>query len=296
MLKPHLACDADLGKLAYPCILMPKIDGVRSVNFDGHLTGRTLKRHGNYLVNNRFDGDEFKFLDGEMAFGGLTDSDLCRKTSSKLSRIDDPDISKLTWNIFDYLRSPNSHYIARLQQLEEYLYKLNDPKIKIVHYKQCKNLDELLEYETECLNLGFEGLIIRDPYARHKNGRCTVREGAYLRLKRFIESEAIVSEIIEGESNNNDAVINKLGQTERSSKKEGMVKNGMVGSMLCLDCVTGQLITVAPGKMTHNERIRYFKNPKSLIGKVIKYKYFPVGIKDLPRFPTFQCIRSQADF
>jgi DNA ligase-1 len=57
----------------------------------------------------------------------------------------------------------------------------------------------------------------------------------------------------------------------------------------------GQIITVNAGCMTHAERIVYWENPDKILGAVIKFKFFPKGIKDKPRFPNFQAIRGKAD-
>ena len=46
-IKPHLACDADINKIKYPCYVLPKIDGVRALVIDGKLVGRSLKTHAN---------------------------------------------------------------------------------------------------------------------------------------------------------------------------------------------------------------------------------------------------------
>ena len=41
-LKPQLAEDAILDQVRFPCIVQPKIDGVRALNLNGTLTGRSL--------------------------------------------------------------------------------------------------------------------------------------------------------------------------------------------------------------------------------------------------------------
>ena len=118
---------------------------------------------------------------------------------------------------------------------------------------------------------------------------------SYLRIKRFVEEEAYVLGIIEGEENQNEEQTNELGQTFRSSHQENKVPNGMVGSMLCRDIKSGQEIVVGAGNMKHHERVHFFENQAQLLGKIIKYKFFPKGVKDKPRFPTYKCFRDKAD-
>ena len=51
------------------------------------------------------------------------------------------------------------------------------------------------------------------------------------------------------------------------------------------------MINVAPGKMTADEKAHYFKHQHLIIGRVIKHKFFPKGIKDKPRFSNFLSFR-----
>ena len=46
-MKPLLAVNYDESKLVFPLGVQPKIDGVRGLTTEGHLTGRSLKKHKN---------------------------------------------------------------------------------------------------------------------------------------------------------------------------------------------------------------------------------------------------------
>ena len=142
--------------------------------------------------------------------------------------------------------------------------------------------------------------------AKHKQGRSTIREGGLLRIKRFVDFEFKVHTVIEGEENQNEATINPLGHTERSTHQAGMVANGMIGAMLGtpLNVVKdgdkvlfspGDEIRVGAGCLTHEQRRYYFENQDEFKSLVHKAKFFPKGIKDKPRFPTWQTFRDQAD-
>jgi DNA ligase-1 len=116
-----------------------------------------------------------------------------------------------------------------------------------------------------------------------------------MRIKRFTDAEALVLEVVEGRTNLNEATINELGYTERSSHAENQVPNGLVGSLTCRDLESGMTITVSPGEMDHTERRFYLENQAAIVGKTITYKSFRKGVKTLPRFPTFKHIRSAED-
>ena len=313
-MKPMLASDWVESKIQFPVIGQPKIDGVRGLNMHGGLTGRSLKLFKNRHTTHFYSQEFFKGLDGELAAAEETHPDLCRLTTSAVGTIEGQPFT--LWWVFDYLveHTASLAYTERYDALVEYVAHLQSKPefqpwaghLRVVPSKRILTLDELLEYDAQNLDAGFEGTIIRDPYGSHKQGRSTVREGGLLRIKQFLESEAVVLEIVEGESNQNEAQVNELGLQFRSSHQDNMVPNGLVGSMRCraLQTLTdrgrvvieeGQIITVSPGNMPHDLRKFYFENQHELLQKTIKFKFFPKGIKDKPRFPTFVTIRQPED-
>ncbi len=70
-MKPFLCCDADIDKIQFPVLVLPKIDGCRLLNVDGKATGRSLKSYKNKLLTETFSVPEFSGLDGELAVGIL---------------------------------------------------------------------------------------------------------------------------------------------------------------------------------------------------------------------------------
>lgn len=313
-MRPMLATDWEEAKLRFPLIGQPKIDGVRGLNMHGGLTGRSLKLFKNKHTTHFYSQDFFRGFDGEFAAAEETHPDLCRLTTSALGTIEGKPFT--LWWLFDYVTEENVNqiYLERYNHLAQRVAYLQADAsaqpwaghLRVVPMKIITSLDELLEYDAENLDKGFEGTIIRDPHGKHKQGRSTVREGGLLRIKQFIESEAIVEAIVEGESNQNEAQTNELGLQFRSSHQANMIPNGLVGSLTCraLQTVTdrgrvvieeGQIITVSPGNMPHDLRKYYFENQNEILKKIIKFKFFPKGIKDKPRFPTFVTIRQPED-
>ncbi|WP_046973412.1 hypothetical protein, partial [Dyella japonica] len=110
---------------------------------------------------------------------------------------------------------------------------------------------------------------------------------------------------IEGCTNENEAQINELGQTYRSSNQANMIPNGRVGSfdvrVLTVpegleDLIeVGQEMRVGAGRLTHEERKYYFEHPDEFIGKISKWKFFAHGMKDKLRIPTHQSFRDSTD-
>lgn len=321
-LKPQLACDWEEGKMKLPAIIMPKIDGVRGCHLTGGITGRSLKPFKNNFVAECYSHDIFTGVDGELALGDWCAPNLCSVTTGFVNR-KSPKPGKPTkspeffWWGFDYLHPSVSHlpYIERLRALEELHSQLTDcmqvGTLFLVPWRLCQTEEEVLAAEQEFLDMGFEGLIGRDPQGMHKSGRATVKGSSYWRIKRFIDFEGEIVNLIEAMENTNEAKTNELGQTERSTHQENMVPKGMVGmiQMRALADVVyngevmikkDQIVDVGPGNMKHDQRVKAWQDflaqaDDSLKGKIGKAKFFPKGQKDKPRFPTFISIRAEED-
>lgn len=292
-MKPLLAANYDESKLIFPLLAQPKIDGVRGLTIQQRLVGRSLKTHANQYVTSLFSQPQYNWMDGELTTFPINDPACCRITTGDINRI--TGIPEVVWHVFDDIRPEMLElpYLARLSALK--LRAQNLPYVQVIEAKVIHSLEELYAYDDEQLDKGMEGTILRRMDGLYKQGRSTTRSAELLRIKRFVEEEAVVVEIEEGEINGNEAKTNELGRTERSTHKANMIPNGQVGTLICKDLKTGQLIRVAAGCMPHAERKYYFTHQHQLIGKVIKYKHFPKGAKDKPRFPTFQTIRAASD-
>jgi DNA ligase-1 len=155
------------------------------------------------------------------------------------------------------------------------------------------SLEALLQYEEECLELGYEGLILRDPRAPYKMGRSTVKEGYLLKLKRFMDAEATIVDCFEREHNGNEAKTDELGRTKRSSHKSGKTGRGDLGGFV-LRTSEGVQFSCGTG-FSDAERAEYWANRDQVVGRIAKYKYFPVGVKDAPRHPVFLGWRDERD-
>lgn len=310
-MKPLLADDYVESKLAFPIIGQPKIDGVRALNSNGRFTGRSLKTFKNIYATDRYSVDALAGFDGEVAHGPANSPTLCRDTSSALGAIFGQ--PELAWWLFDYVtpESVRMPYELRYAALSDRLIELerNAPALwrdmRIVPARELLSVEDLEEYDAENLAAGYEGTILRDPRALHKEGRSGSKPFLW-RVKRFTDFEFVIHGLVEGEQNGNAAKVNELGRTERSTHQRNMYANGMVGALTgtVLSPVkdgsrvllaAGQPVRVGAGCLTHDERKRYFENPGEIIGRVGKAKFFPKGVKDKLRFPTFQSFRQAAD-
>lgn len=309
-MKPLLAEDYVESKLVFPLGVQPKIDGVRGLTTEGRMTARSLKPHKNKYSTAFYSIPEYGGMDGELAAQDEHHHDLCRITTSALSTIKGEPFT--LWHVFDCLRKEviAAPYEERYKYLEQYIrYEQHHGRCmhaRVVPMHIVENLEQLNAAHAKFLAEGYEGTIIRGLQAMHKEGRSTVTQGQLLRIKDFIDGEAIVLSIVEGTANENEAQTNELGNTFRSSHQENKVPNGMVGNLQCkvlkdvkyggkVVLVKDQLITVSPGNMDHKMRKHYFDCPGDIVDHAIVFKFFPKGIKDKPRFPTYKSHKSVED-
>lgn len=308
--KPQLAEDAQLDKVQFPCWVQPKIDGVRAMNLNGTLTGRSLDPFEGFAITDYWSQDEYKGLDGEMILGSDPCADgLCRLTTGAMGRFKGvTEMADLHWWVFDYLVDPDLPYSARYTLLEMKVAELNHPCIHVVPYIECKTIGTLQVNIGNFANLGYEGTIIRNPRAPFKPGRATQKGQELWRVKPWADAEILVTGVTEGNMNANEAKKNTLGRTERSSAQAGMIPNGQVGSiqgtMLAdfVDPITGKLlfakglpVTVGSGEMSVKEATHYFQNQHEIVGHIVKFKHMTHGVKDQPRFPTYISHRLKED-
>lgn len=303
--QPTKACDAVLEKIKYPCAIMPKIDGVRAVTtgVPGALHGRTLKRHRNVYLNAIFGQTMCAFLDMELTQGGdpADPHQLCNRTTSVVNSAVHPLETTVHAWVFDVYSPHFDHlpyeqrYALAGQAVKFIKQHLPDLQIALVPMVICENEEQLLAQEEIWLAEGYEGVIGRSLDGVYKSGRCTVREGYYWRIKRFEEEDAIITGFEEAMENTNEATINELGLSERSTHQENMVPKGMVGAILAKKVKTGEPIKVGPGEMDHDERKRVWESRVDYIGRQFVYKHFPKSVKDKPRFPTFVVFRMDSD-
>lgn len=289
--KPTLACDADLEKLTFPLFASPKLDGIRCSIVQGRALTRTLKNVPNYAVYNHLSRAELTGLDGELIVGAPNAHDVYRTTvSGVMSRDEVPDY---TYYVFDLHNVPGGWW-RRFERLSsEYD---SQGTIKVLQHDFVENLDQLVAYEHRALKEGYEGVILRHPNAPYKFGRSTAREGYLMKLKRFQDSEAVVLEVLEEQHNGNEATTDNLGRTKRSSHKANKTGKGRMGALRVRDLYSGVEFELGTG-FTDSDKVWWWSwaETNGLDGLIVKYKFFPVGVKDKPRHPVYLGLRSPID-
>lgn len=296
MFKPMLSPGDDPLKnpnyfkdLRYPLLCSPKLDGIRCVIKNNIAYSRTYKPIPSLQVQEEFT--LVNHLDGELIEGNPTDADVYNRTQSHIMSEDKP--GNVTFRVFDFTHPDWLHkpFHERLDQACIEVSTL--PSYKIVDHVLVEDYDSLIEFENSCLFAGYEGIMMRDPFGRYKNGRGTFKEGLIYKLKRFQDDEAIIVDFVAQLHNTNTLEKDELGYAKRSSSKDGMVELDTLGKFIV--AYGNDILEIAPGQFTHSQRKHIWDNKEAYLGELLKFRFFNHGIKDKPRFPRAVGFRNRID-
>lgn len=277
----------DLSQVKLPCFASPKIDGFRLILGAKPFTSR-LGPYRNPFINSELTGLLPKgLLDGEVVVGRKRGKGVLQRTSSGVTNGNgQPDFT--VW-IFD---APlvDGGFERRLARAEELVTKLGHDRVRFLRHTLISTPEQLIEFAERCLRRGYEGIITRSVDGIYKEGKSTLREQHMLKYKPFVDAEGQVRGWFEEQQNTNEAKKDATGKTKRSSAKDGKKAKGTLGGFILEDCETGKEVRVGGG-FTKDQRIHLWKliqkDPKSLLGELVKYKKQQVGEKDKPRHPNF---------
>jgi DNA ligase-1 len=283
MFKPMLAVDCDINKVKFPILVSAKLDGVRAIVRGGVVYSRSNKPIPNHYVQEMLG--KYEHFDGELIVGEPTSKTAYRDTVSHVMAHDKRDFD-LRFYVFDHVQFPNNPYMTRFVQIV--------PSGMVVkhdqHHVSC--VSTLTDLEEELLEKGYEGLILRGAHSPYKYGRSTANEGFLLKMKRFTDDEFEVIGFEERMHNGNEATISELGRTKRSSHQANLTGRGDLGAII-----------VRYGDTTFNvgtgfddaERATIWANRESYLGRLAAVRYFAIGMKDVPRHPSFKGWREKID-
>lgn len=278
----------DLDTLKYPVYVSPKLDGVRCLFDNGVALSRTLKPIPNKQIQSWAleNKEALQGMDGELIVGKPTSSSVYRDTTSFVMSHDK--IGEFTFYQFDYWDAPDTPYSYRIESAD-----IVNSNVVFLTVVCADSKEEVLYFEQAYLREGYEGLIIRNPEGKYKYGRCTMKEANAYKLKRFEDAEAIIIGFEEEMHNGNEAEVNELGRTKRSTSKEGLAPKGTLGAFIC-KTREGIQFKIGSG-FDQADREIFWTNRDSLLNTFVKYKHFNVGVKDKPRHPIFLGFRDKID-
>jgi DNA ligase-1 len=268
--KPMLAGTLEsMDDLIFPVAISEKIDGIRAMKRNGKLLSRTLKPIPNpdiraFLEEHLPDGADGEIVSGD-SFQDTTSYVMTSKPVAKKP-------FQFFW--FDYVKdSADKPYLERMEDMKDWLDKAKpNDSIKPLFPMIVSDVKSFKEFEAKILKKGGEGVMIRSLESPYKFGRSTSREGFLVKWKRFKDAEAKV-----------------IGY-------EPLIRDGKaVAELGSLTVITDGIEFGIGSGYTVAQRREFWQNRSALIGKLVKYKFFDIGVKTAPRFPVFIGFRSKLD-
>ena len=262
-------------KLVYPAFIQPKFDGVRCIarvigRADGHSIVQLLTRGGKQWDIPHIALElgqimpEGMILDGEIYLHGKTFQEI-----SKLVKKARPESKDLEYHIYDVPmyqstddEADDQHPFAkRLEALLEVHKVIEATGLK--HLVLCPtssvmNEEDVYEIQSELLELGFEGAIVRSRAGLYRFG---YRSPDLLKVKTFLDDEYKITGYHPG-----------IGKFEKCVIWECVTKDG-----LAFNCVP---------KGTFPERQELLESGDEYVGQLLKVKFFELTDDGIPRFPV----------
>jgi len=195
-------------------------------------------------------------VDGELIVGDILAEDAFQVTTSGvMTKLGEPDVKFYVFDRWDLEGS----FEERIKHLPEGL------NVILVEQVIVNNYEELMEEYQRLVKMGYEGAMLRDPTKPYKFGTATVNSQELLKMKPFEDAEF---EVV------------------------GLVPANTLGALV----VRYEDTTFEVGTgFTKKQRKEIWENRLTLVGSLAKVRYQKTGMKDLPRFPSFQGFRDKSD-
>jgi DNA ligase-1 len=270
---PMLAASFDKrkDKVTYPVDVQPKLDGVRCLAYWEDDSVKLMSRGGKQWNCCQHIIDELEqvlpkdwVLDGELYIHGATFQEI-----TKLVKKLRPESVNVQFHVYDIPRAGTNH------EWEERKNHLNDfhgnhglcKSVKVVRTDFAAHEEDVYELQSEYLEEGYEGAIVRERDGEYKFG---YRSNKLLKVKNFMDEEYEI-----------------VGFTTGVGRFEGCC------IWIC-ETADGQSFKVVP-QGTMDLRKETFNNADKNVGKWLKVKYFELTDDGIPRFPVGLGIRLTED-
>lgn len=300
---------SELKEVPLPCGLSFKIDGFRGMSYNNAAMSSTGKVLPNLYIQSKFEllGDLIKGLDGELVRGNPNDPNVMQQTSSAVTSVDgEPEFHYWVFDDFSDTKLPFKqryvNYCHRVRAINAHLQSIGErPFLRIVEYRHIETMEEYEAMQQEAADLRYEGLYGKAWDGEYKHGRSGKSKPICWKDKPWTDEEGVIVDFVEMEENTNEAFLDELGRTKRSTHKAGMVGKGILGSYVVINPKykdkDGEPIpfNVSCGTMTMAERADRWTHREAERGESITYKFFDFGIVDVPRSALYKCHRPKFD-
>jgi DNA ligase-1 len=296
--KPLLSATltpADFPNLRFPLFASPKIDGIRALAHRSQLFSRTGKLIPNLFIQRWANDLSLHGWDGELVVGLPNVPETYKATRGPvMAQGGEPDFKYYVFDNWEKDAPYRSRIICEKDGIN--LLPLS-PKIIPVPQRFIANTDELLCFESDAIACGYEGIMLRQPFSLYKPGRSTLREQILMKLKRFVDDEAVIIGWEERMHNANELQTDAFGYAKRSDVAAGLVPCGDLGAWkvrMATGPFSGIECKVGTG-FTSRERQELWAIRDTLLGQTCVVKWFPPGSDKAPRLPTWKGLRTEGE-
>lgn len=169
-----------------------------------------------------------------------------------------PMSEQLCYMMYDMVA--NEPFAMRFQQLSQLATRTGGPQLHLAMTQPVNNLDDVLNFQAQCLENNYEGAMLRHGRDGYEPG---VRSGSLIKVKTFVDGEFTI-----------------VGCREGRAKFEGAA---------IFECVTAaghKFEVTAPGDMPQKQW--YWQNHQSFIGKslTVKYQKMTATAEPVPFLPV----------
>ena len=301
-------------KWYFPVMADAKLDGQRVTAFCENGVVNYFSRSGKEadFCNGLFD-DEIIRLSEELRSPLVLDGEVMGDTyietmNAKGSEADSAK-AKLKFHVFDIcgktawdqgiFNVPNK---VRVELIDSNFSKLGLTKLVPVLRKICQNMDELRDFYRHVLDLGYEGLILKDPDSMYEKKRSK----SWMKWKPVYQADLTIVGVYAGNEGTKNADkmggFTLKGEDENGNKIESDCGSLQVGKSEVLIKFIGDLMVkegVDPSTNNYDQFFRSYvwNHQEEFIGKTAQIEYQELsktegrpGVFSL-RFPTFEFLR-----
>ncbi|MDD2640940.1 MAG: DNA ligase [Arcobacteraceae bacterium] len=226
-------------------LMSEKLDGIRAF-----WDGKELKtRQGKTIYAPRWFTQNFPpfELDGELWTKRM---DFENIQSIVLSQHKNDEWKRLSYNIFEAPYAEGD-FVMRLKKVQQWFLEHQNPYVKIIPQKLCKNTQELEEFLNDIIAHQGEGVMLKNPNTFYEEGL----SNSLLKVKKFYDTEGIV-----------------IGHNYNHNKQ---LKS------LIIKLPNGVVFNLGNG-FSQEQR----QNPPK-IGSIITFKYYGLTKNNKPKFASF---------
>lgn len=301
MLAPNEQITFNDPRIKYPMLLSPKYDGNRCLVFpDGRLLSRSLKDQPNKNLSLKF----MKLTNIAMSLDLVFDleiyspelefSELQAIVRSHNAPIPDH-VNPYVFDVLTFTRWESGVHVPFFDRYKHYMdIASENPEafIPVIQHKVF-SAEEAEKGFITCVELGYEGVMLKSMTSMYKHGRATLNEGTFFKFKDwalaqarvvgFVQRRAMKPDVKDGERTRD-----RGGFLERTHKQEDYMLVNEIGAFL-VEIISsehfepGVNVKVGLSKGLKGTCEMNWMKKEQHLGRSVEIKFQAHGSKDKPR-------------